>query len=1345
TKAMQQYYRIKKEHEDAVVFFQLGDFYETFNEDAKIASKALDITLTSRGMGGDGERIPLAGVPVKAIDSYLKKMIDQGYKVAIVDQLEDAKNVPSGKIVKRGVTRVVTPGTVFETSILDKNTNNFLLSIAVNEKRHTIGLSFIDISTSEFLVTEFNENVIDNFQDEFSRFNPREVIFPDLQTKGKLQASLEKILSTSHKVLYPVNETLFNFDTAQQTLLNHFEVKSLAGFGCDSMVEGIRAAGAIISYLKMLKQDYPSNISFLRTLDNRNHLILDSNTQRNLEITGNAFDGKIEGSLLSIFTDISTSMGARLLRRWLLQPLRDISEINHRLDAVEEFKQDLSVIEEINHLLSNIADLQRLVTKIKYQSVNARDLISLRNSLKFCLEIPIFFEKGEFESSICRKIMNFEALDLTNVIDLIDDGIHESPAASVRDGDIIKPSYNDDLLQLHELQKNQDLILREIEQREQERTTFNIKLGYNSIHGYYIEATKAQLRDAGEEAVPSDYVRRQTLVSAERFITPELKAIEEKILNADEQIKELEYQLFCEIREEISQKVETIRQFAELIAELDVLVCFAFTAIKNDFCKPQFVNDPAITIRDGRHPVVEQLQKETGFVPNSVSLKEGNLHIITGPNMSGKCVSPDTLIFSDQGVLPIEDFKPGNILEKTFKDLEVDVLSRWGRTKTSHFYYDGKRPTLKIETGRGYIIEGTYNHPILIRNEKGKEIWKKLIDIKTDDFIIINRKNGLWGNKTQIEYSPPRYHYRTNIYPLPTEINEDLAYLLGLMVGDGALTYKKAYRFSSGDEFLISEFERINKELFNYKVSATNDGKDYIVTSFFLRDFFKHLGLKYSGSDEKTIPKCILKSPKRIFRKFLQGLFDTDGTADNRYGNVTLSTTSRRLATQVHTSLLNWGIISSLSVKMTAKKPCYEVRITGNDAIIFHEELGFRLPRKSIRKELASSVRMTNVDSIPHLYDELLAIKERYLEKSHSIPQKDKFKYNKKISGIFYSYIGQKRNISYHKLKDLVEYCIKYDIDCVELKKISENHFYYDKINRIENSISKVYDFSVPNGHSFIGNGIINHNSVFIRQVALIVLMAQTGSWVPAKECKLSIIDKIFTRVGAFDRLAFGQSTFMLEMLETAHILHNSTPDSLIILDEVGRGTSTFDGLSLAWAIAEYIAREKKSKTLFATHYHQLSELEIQYSDVKNYHQTAKVRNGKLVLLYKIKEGSTDHSFGISVAKMAGIPKPVILEAQKKLLELEAASDTAAIPRSKEAVSRQPRQLSLAEALSKNVDQQQLEKKLKNLKFEILAFLKNYTDIDINYKTPVEALQQLGHIVKDMQELEKKLEEIKDV
>lgn len=902
TEAMRQYYSIKDAHPDTIVFFQLGDFYETFNEDAKIASRALDITLTSRSMGLDGDRIPLAGVPVKAIDVYLKKMVDQGFKVAIADQLEDAKNVPSGKIVKRGVTRVVTPGTVFEPSILDQSSNNFLLSLAINEKKQLIGVALVDISTGEFLTTEFTEDVIDKFRDEFSRFKPREVIFPEIVQKGKLQTALEEIISsTSETVVYPVNETLFNYETAHQTLLNHFQVNSLAGYGCESMTEGVRAAGAIVSYLSLLKQDYPSNISSLRTLDDRDFLILDSNTQRNLEIIGNAFDGKVEGSLLSVFSDISTSMGARLLRRWLLQPLRSKPAIEDRLNAVETFRQDLSIIEEVRIRLSSVADFQRLISKIKYRSANGRDLIALRNSLSSCLELKSFFEEINLNNHISRKIRAFDVLELSAVIELINRGIHESPPVSLLEGGLIKSGYNAELDQLVELKNNQDKILQEIEQREQKRTPFNIKLGYNSVHGYYIEVTKAQLRDAGEESIPSEYVRRQTLVSAERFITPELKEIEDKILNADERVKELEYQLFCEIRERISQEVTIIRSYSELIAELDTLVCFTFTALKNDFCRPQFIDEPIISITEGRHPVVEQVQKETGFVPNSAFIKNGELHIITGPNMSGK--------------------------------------------------------------------------------------------------------------------------------------------------------------------------------------------------------------------------------------------------------------------------------------------------------------------------------------------------------------------------------------------------------------------------------------------------------SVFIRQVALIVLMAQTGSWVPAQTCKLGITDKIFTRVGAFDRLAYGQSTFMLEMLETAHILNNATQNSLIILDEVGRGTSTFDGLSLAWAIAEHIAQEKKSKTLFATHYHQLSELEEHYPTIRNFHQTAKERNGKLILLYKIKEGSTDHSFGISVAKMAGVPTQVIMSAQKKLLELEATSEAKILLPRKEESRGHPKQLSLAEALSRNVDQHRLEKELKDMKFRVLAFLKNYTDIDINYKTPVEALQKLGQLIEDMKELEKQIQE----
>jgi DNA mismatch repair protein MutS len=902
TKAMIQYEDIKKDFPDTIVFFQLGDFYETFYEDAKVVSKSLNITLTSRGFGSDGNRIPLAGVPVKSIDSYLKKLIDLGHKVAIADQLEDAKNISSGRIVKRGVTRVVTPGTVYETSILDDTTNNFLLSFVVNEKRKNIGISFVDISTGEFLVSEFKENCLQSFKDEFFRFNPKEVIFPDSQLKGSIHTAIEDyIRKSSQSMITPVNETLYNTDTAKQRLMDHFEVKSLSGFGCESMNEGIRAAGAVISHLSMLKSEFPRNLTKLKLLDDQEYLVLDSSSQRNLEIIGNAFDGRVEGSLLSVFSDINTNMGARLLRRWLLQPLKNINLIKERLSAVDSFVRNPGGLDRISNLLNSLSDFQRLVSKIKYNSVNARDLISLKNSIMISIEIRRFIIDQHYKSEIFQRLSLFDITDLVEIEGIITRTIQESPPMKITEGGIINPNYDSQLKEYYELKTNQKGILKQIESKEQGRTSFNIKLGYNSVHGYYIEATKAQLREAGEDAVPEDYTRRQTLVNAERFITPRLKDLEEKILNLDEKLMELEHTIFCQIREEISEKLSSVTIFSEMLAELDILSCYASIALKNNYCKPVLCEESYILIEEGRHAVVEQIQNDTGFIPNTVNLKDGELHIITGPNMSGK--------------------------------------------------------------------------------------------------------------------------------------------------------------------------------------------------------------------------------------------------------------------------------------------------------------------------------------------------------------------------------------------------------------------------------------------------------STLIRQVALIILMAQAGSWVPAKVCKFGIIDKIFTRVGAFDRLAFGQSTFMLEMLETAHILHNATSQSLIILDEVGRGTSTYDGLSLAWAIAEHVVSTIECKTLFATHYHQLSELDESYQRVKNFHLTAKERNGKLMLLYKLQEGSTDHSFGISVAKMAGVPHNVILEAQRKLLHLESISD--GIPKiiGNKHKKGQPRQLSLAEALSKNISNQNNASELKDLKLTILAFLRNYSGIDINFKTPIEALEQLGELVEAMKNLESKIQE----
>ncbi len=902
TPAMTQYEDIKKDYPDTIVFFQLGDFYETFNDDAKIISKALNITLTSRSMGVGNTRIPLAGIPIKAIDSYLKKLIDNGYKVAIVDQLEDAKKLPSGRIVKRGVTRVVTPGTVFESSILEDKINNFMLSLVINERTKSLGLSFVDISTGELIVSEINNNIIERFNDEFTRFSPKEIILPEITQKGQLQLAIENIINLSSKTMIsPVNETIFNLGTAKETLLNHFQVKSLAGFGCESMEEGIRATGAVISHLAMLKPDYPSNLTTLKLLDDESSLILDSNTQRNLEIIGNAFDGQITGSLLSVYSDINSSTGARLLRRWLLQPLRDINTINARLDAVQAFFSNPDLCDQINQLIASLSDFPRLISKIKYHSANGRDLTTLKNSITISLDIQQFLSNNPLDSDISQRIITFNSTDLIDIRSLIEQSIHEDPPTKITEGGIIKPEYHGELFKLYELKNNQKNILGEVEVFEQERTPFNIKLGYNSVHGYYIEATKAQLRDAGEDSIPSDYTRRQTLVGAERFITPKLKEIEEQILNLDEKIIDLEYNLFCEVRDKISESLTQVKLFSDLLAELDVLTCFASTALKNKYCQPKIIADSTIKIQEGRHAVVEYLQQETGFVPNSIHLGGSELHIITGPNMSGK--------------------------------------------------------------------------------------------------------------------------------------------------------------------------------------------------------------------------------------------------------------------------------------------------------------------------------------------------------------------------------------------------------------------------------------------------------STLIRQVALMVLMAQSGSWVPAQSFEFGIVDKIFTRVGAFDRLAFGQSTFMLEMLETSHILHNATDRSLVILDEVGRGTSTYDGLSLAWAIAEHIVTNIKCKTLFATHYHQLSELVERSPKVKNFHLTAKERNGELMLLYKLHQGATDHSFGISVAKMAGVPQSVIHNAQKKLLELESTSSSIPMKKAVGEMKGQPRQLSLAEALSQNISKEKYEEKLKDMKITILAFLKSYTGIDVNYKTPIEALKQLEELVLELQKLEQQIKE----
>ena len=448
------------------------------------------------------------------------------------------------------------------------------------------------------------------------------------------------------------------------------------------------------------------------------------------------------------------------------------------------------------------------------------------------------------------------------------------------------------------------------------------------------------------------------------------------------------------------------------------------------------------------------------------------------------------------------------------------------------------------------------------------------------------------------------------------------------------------------------EFYRISKKLFNYNAKSKTPGNvEHYISSKYLRDFLYFLGLGYYKAFQKEIPTIILKSPKNIMKAFLQGFFDTDGTSDKKYGNVSFSFSSYKLAHQIHIILLNYGIISSLTTKKTYRKINYNINIYGEDTIKFYDYIGFRLERKSKRKSLISSKRMTNIHSIPHLKIELIKIQKRIVKKSDKIPYYDKLKYNKNIGNIFYTYIPNNRNISYDKLKELINYCEKYSIKCSELQSILKNNYFYDKIRSIELSNAYLYDFSIPINHSFIGNGFINHNSTFLRQVALTCIIAQMGCYVPAKSATIGIIDQIFTRIGASDDLARRLSTFMIEMTETAKILNYATPKSLVIIDELGRGTSTSDGQSIAMATLEKL-HDLKTKTLFSTHYHQLTEINL--PRIKNFHlDIIENDDGSINFVRKLREGSTDKSYGIHVAKLAGIPDDVIIRAFEILEQIE--------------------------------------------------------------------------------------------
>ena len=851
TPMFQQYTAIKKEHPDVILMFRLGDFYEMFGGDAKIAAQELEITLTSRDAGHAG-KIPMCGVPYHSVDRYIARLISRGYRVAICDQVEDPKLAKG--LVKRRVTRVVTPGTVLEDSMLEAKSNNFLVAPA--RQQDVFGLAVIDVSTGEFLVTEISgQGAQQRLLEEIARLSPAEILTPE-----------EPDELTSHiQEACPARMTPFAFErfmSPKDILLKHFGTSSLRGFGCDDYTAGLAAAATVLKYLESTQPAALQHVRSLATYSTEGFMVLDAAARRNLELTQSLFNGARDKSLLQMLDRTITPMGARLLRRWLDQPLLDVEAIEARLDAVDDFHGNLMMRTRVRETLAGIYDLERLTSRTVTGTANARDLIALRNSLRSLPEL----QAGLAASQNGTIVSLSECVgSLDEIADLISSATVEEPPITLREGGLIKPGFNQELDTLRATGRDGKEWIAALEAKEKERTGIkSLKVGYNSVFGYCIEVSKANL-----SLVPDNYIRKQTTVGGERFITPELKEYEAMVLGAEEKSTQLEYEIFCAVRDQVAAKADKLMSAARAVARIDVFCSLAEVAAANRYTRPEVNTGTEIRIRNGRHPVVERLQTSELFVPNDCLLdcNENQLLIITGPNMAGK--------------------------------------------------------------------------------------------------------------------------------------------------------------------------------------------------------------------------------------------------------------------------------------------------------------------------------------------------------------------------------------------------------------------------------------------------------STYLRQVALITLVAQIGSFVPAESAQIGIVDRIFTRVGAHDELYSGQSTFMIEMNETANILNNATDRSLIILDEIGRGTSTFDGLSIAWAVAEYI-KSIGAKTLFATHYHHLNDLAGMFPGIKNYRIAVKEDADKIVWLRKIMPGGTDRSYGIQVARLAGLPQEVIERAKEVLWQLEGNGTTKGMlgPDAKVTAKTEKLQLTLFEA-------------------EPHPVLLELEKIDVGTMTPIEALTKL--------------------
>ncbi len=613
TPGMKQYQEAKRAHPDCLIMLRMGDFYEMFYEDAVTASRELEITLTARGKGD--KRAPLAGVPFHALETYLARLIRKGHKVAIVEQLEDPKKAKG--LVQRGIVRIITPGTIIESSMLNEKENNYLLALTAHEEVFTT--AFCDLSTGEFFVKILGSP--EELKVELARYIPSEVLIPSTL---QVNRDLLSLLRHSGAIVNALDDYQFRVEQARELLQQHFQVATLHAFGLED--KDISAAGALLRYLIDTQKNTLSHLQKITLHNNAATMMLDPSTIRNLELVENIRDGSLRGTLLSVLDATTTPMGARLLRQWIKAPLLQKDAIQQRLNAVDVLNKNVIAREEIRERLRDVRDMERLLSRINYGTASPRDVLALQRSLQ---QIPALkVQLQSFSSSLLKELSGMEGMEDTAA--LISQAIVDEPPHSVREGGIMRSGFNAELDALRDIAINGKKYIQDLEEKERQRTAISsLKIGYTRVFGYFIEVTKKNL-----SLVPEHYIRKQTTVNAERYITEELKMEEEKILGAQEKMEELEYALFMTLLRKIAERTSSIQHAARQIATLDVLCSFASVAMEQAYVKPELVEESVIRISNGRHPVVEKLSER--FIPNDIILQPGQMMIITGPNMSGK-------------------------------------------------------------------------------------------------------------------------------------------------------------------------------------------------------------------------------------------------------------------------------------------------------------------------------------------------------------------------------------------------------------------------------------------------------------------------------------------------------------------------------------------------------------------------------------------------------------------------------------------------------------------------------------------------------------------------------------